>query len=206
MLELLKRWFSWSPGQRRHRLPAGPRPPVRLTVDALEDRLALSLTPLPDFLGLAGRAFLPAFHGHHRNLFIPKVSQIQFNSVDKSVLANLHLTALAPLLAVPDLSRVIFVMVDPAGGQHVMSIANEFFNQDGTARFDGEWSEPGDSGATPFFTGQLAWRRQGILVTVNPFAAHFFEGYITAHNGLWHIDGQESVAEGVFLIGEPMHN
>ena len=184
--------MSWRPS-RRNRGRTGSFVP---RVEALEDRLALSLTPLPDLPGLAGGAFLPAFHGqHHRHLLIPTVSQIQFGSVDKNVLAILHRTAL-DRLAVPDLSNVTFVMRDAAGGQYALAVHDEFFNQDGTARFDGGWSEPGDSGLTAFFNGQLAWGRQGILITVNPFPAHFFVGYVTAQNGLWHIDGQMTVTGG----------
>jgi hypothetical protein len=164
---------------------------ARLNVEALEDRMALSGSPLlvsPDLpANLVGQL------GHRLHLFIPQPTQFQLNPALLARLAHgLH-------LSVPDLAGVRFrldSLSNPGTPAHELDIQTLSYNADGSAGFTGTWSPLGDpANAKQVFNARLAYDALGIHITFN-FGPHSFDGHITRQGLFWHIDGNTDAAPG----------
>jgi hypothetical protein len=155
--------MNWRPS-RRNRGRTGSFVP---RVEALEDRC------------------VPAQHGGH--LFIPKLSQIQFTTLDGRFLKLAQSERL--VVAVPDLANItLFMKSVDDGTLHQLLIQDQFFAPDGHASFAGFT----DGELVGF--AQLGWDAQGIhIVFANLTLDRVFDGHITAVSRHWHIDGQVMV-------------
>src|SRR5262245_61625118 len=138
MFGLLRKLFSTSrPSGGGRGAGAGPGTHrARPRVEALEDRLVLSLTLL-DLPGVPGRTIVPA----HSHLFLPNQFQVQGTVVSAQILKKVKHGAFT--LAVPDLSNVTFSLLSdgdatpappggfPSLGQHTLVIKNQEYDRKG---------------------------------------------------------------------------
>jgi hypothetical protein len=187
---------------------------VRLEVEDLEDRTALSPTPLLVSPGMS--AGLVEHLAHRLHLFIPSPSQ---SLLDPSALVKLA-HGLHLKLAAPDLAGVSFHLWDPSIPQPhswELDISTQTYNPDGTVDFTGRWGDstgqseplpPGDPQAHPLTFGQMRQTPWGILTSFGwGGGSRVFLGSITqGPGGGWHITGEIFTPEwNSGVVGHEIH-
>jgi hypothetical protein len=102
---------------------------------------------------------------------------------------------------VPDLSGVNFAMTSLSNGTpHQLQITKVTYSFNGTASFTGVW-DGGNGPGVAVSDGTLTQDANGTHILFDWGGNHSFDGYITLVGGVWHIDGQVTVAGG----GGPGH-